>query len=62
MNRVGRTLVLGPGLLAGWLMAGCSHRPPKVECDRNLVPINAPAHSAGQVPAVPVAIPEDGAP
>lgn len=62
MNRAGRTLAVGVGLMAGWLAAGCSHQPPKVECDRKLVPINAPARAPSQAPVVPVPPHEDGTP
>jgi len=55
-------LALGVGLLAGWLVAGCSHQPPKVECDRKLVPINALARASSPAPAVPVVPPEEGTP
>jgi len=61
MNPVRRTLAASVGLLAGWCIAGCSHQPPKVECDRKLVPINVPAPAESQKPMVPAA-PEDGTP
>ncbi len=46
MRRWGEVgLTLG-SLIAMGLVAGCSSHPPKVDCDKHLQPINAPAPKA----------------
>jgi hypothetical protein len=34
------------------LVAGCGHQPPRIDCERHLVPINAPA-AAGETSREP---------
>lgn len=49
-NTVGKSW-RGMGLVPVVLLAGCAHGPPRVECERHLVPINAP-ETLAQKPVV----------
>jgi hypothetical protein len=46
MTRWERVCLMVGSLIAVGIVAGCSSHPPKVDCDKHLQPINAPAPKA----------------